>query len=170
MCKAASGEANSTESSGSTQWPSSRRDAPNACHSGGRSGESTISSLASGIFSSPSGGMPIRTPCPSVKAMTRSWSSASTIIERLYPMRAPDLRTSESTTSMRVTSRASSRIRQLWMTGFGTATRSEPTSPSGALMDSGATSRPPAALRMSRRSVTVLSTAPVFIELWLRPM
>jgi hypothetical protein len=56
------------------------------------------------------------------------------------------------------------------MTGLGTVTRSEPTSPSGALIDSGATSRPPAALRMSRRNVTVLSAGPVFIEPWLRPM
>ena len=85
-------------------------------------------------------------------------------------MRAPDLRTSDSVTSMRDTSRASSRKWQEWMTGFGTATRSEPTSPSGELIEIGATSRPPAALRMSRRSVTVLSTGPVFIEPWLRPM
>ena len=56
------------------------------------------------------------------------------------------------------------------MTGFGTVTVSGPTLPSGALIASGATSRPPAALRMSRRSVTVLSSGPVFIELWLRPM
>ena len=49
-------------------------------------------------------------------------------------------------------------------------TRSDPTSPSGELMEIGATSSPPAALRMSRRSVTVLSTSPVFIALWLRPM
>ena len=80
-------------------------------------------------------------------------------------MRAPNRRTSDSTTSMRATSRASSRIWQEWMTGLGTATRSDPTSPSGALIESGATSRPPAALRMSRRRVTVLSTAPEFIEL-----
>ncbi len=96
--------------------------------------------------------------------------SASTIFDRLYPIRAPDLRTSDSTTSMRCTSRASSRIWQQWMTGFGTVTRSDPTLPSGELIDSGATSRPPAALRMSRRSVTVLSAGPVFITLWFRPM
>ena len=47
MCSAASGEANSTESSGSVQCPSSRRDAPNAFHSGGRSGESTNSARVS---------------------------------------------------------------------------------------------------------------------------
>ena len=76
-------EAVASESGGITQWASSRRKAPNACHRGGRSGESSISSLASSIFSSPSGGAPIRTPWPSVKAMTRLWFSASTIFDRL---------------------------------------------------------------------------------------
>ena len=57
-----------------------------------------------------------------------------------------------------------------WITGFGTVTRSEPTSPSGELIAMGATSSPPVALRMSRRRVTVLSISPVFIEPWLRPM
>ncbi len=61
-------------------------------------------------------------------------------------------------------------IWQQWMTGFGTVTRSDPTSPSGELMEIGATSSPPVGLRMSRRSVTVLSTGPVFIEPWFRPM
>ena len=51
------------------------------------------------------------------------------------------------------------------MTGFGTATRSEPRPPSGELIESGATITPPAALRMSCRNATVLSTGPVFIEL-----
>ena len=71
---------------------------------------------------------------------------------------------------MRFTSRAASSIWQQWMTGFGTATKSGPTSPSGEAMAIGATSNPPEAFRMSLRRVTVLSIGPVFIDPWLRPM
>ena len=110
------------------------------------------------------------TPWPSVYAITRSWLSASTIFDRLKPIVLPSLRPSDRKTSMRCTSRASSRIWHEWITGFGTATRSLRPPPSGELIEIGATINPPAALRMSWRSVTVLSTGPVFIELWLRPM
>ena len=71
---------------------------------------------------------------------------------------------------MRFTSRAPSRIWDEWITGFGTETRSLRPPPSGELIETVATINPPAVLRMSWRSVTVLSTGPVFIEPWLRPM
>ena len=103
-CRAASGEASSIASSGRIQWPSSRRDAPNTSHSGGRSGESTITIVGSSrsIFWRPVGGVPMLTPWPSVYAITRSWSSASTILERLNPMVLPSLSTSDWKTSMRL--------------------------------------------------------------------
>ena len=57
-------------------------------------------------------------------------------------MRAPACSTSDSMTSMRVTSRAGSMIWQEWITGFGTVTRSEPTSPSGELIAMGRDEQP----------------------------
>ena len=65
---------------------------------------------------------------------------------------------------MRDTSRPGSTIWHEWMTGLGTASRSDMPPPSGEEMPSTANSRPPVALRMSLRSVTVLSTGPRSID------
>src|ERR1700744_1156196 len=64
MCRAASGDASSALRAGSTQWPSSRLAAPKACHSGGRSGESSTRSSVpeTSILPRPSGGMPMIAP------------------------------------------------------------------------------------------------------------
>ena len=59
---------------------------------------------------------------------------------------------------MRATSWPASRIWQEWMTGLGTASRSDMWPLSGDAMPNTASSTPPALLRMSRRSVTVLSS------------
>ena len=71
---------------------------------------------------------------------------------------------------MRCTSRPGSRIWQEWMTGFGTASRSLLPPPSGAAIPSTARRMAPLGLRMSRRSVTVLSTGPTFMDDQFRPM
>ena len=71
---------------------------------------------------------------------------------------------------MRRTSRPGSRIWQEWITGFGTASRSDMWPLSGAEMPSTESSRPPVGLRMSWRNVTVSSTARGSIDAYMRPM
>ncbi len=147
---------------GRCRWP------PNTCQSGGRPGASTTSIGSTGIFSRPSGGVPIVMPCPSVSAMTRSGLSASTITDRLYASCLPCLSTSVST-RMRATSAAGSRTWQEWITGLGTASRSLTPPLSGEEIPSTASGNPPAGFRMSRRSVTVSSAGPRSIEEYERP-
>ena len=71
---------------------------------------------------------------------------------------------------MRRTSRPGSSTWHEWITGLGTASRSLLPPPSGAAIPRTASRMAPLGLRMSLRSVTVLSAGPWSMDDQLRPM